>query len=127
MKKLLIYIWCLPQNLVALILKKFVKIESQFKIGNATFYRSNLKCGSISLGNYIFLCEGHWGNETVAQHEFGHHKQSLLLGWLYLLVIALPSLIWAGCFKWYRRKYNVSYYSFYTEKWANNLVGIKEI
>ena len=119
MKKLLLYLWCLPQNLVGLIVKYITKAERK-----GSHYRFSVKCGSVSLGEYIFLCPDHWRNYTVLKHEHGHRVQSRMLGWLYLPFIALPSIIWAGCFEWYRQKYNVSYYWFYTEKWADKLAGI---
>ena len=59
--------------------------------------------------------------EELIKHEYGHTIQSKYLGWLYLPVIALPSLIWAGFFGWYREDNGIDYYDFYTEKWANKL------
>ena len=63
--------------------------------------------------------------ERVLKHESGHQVQSFILGPLYLLVIGLPSIVWNVCFRKYRAKYQISYYDFYTEKWANQLGGIK--
>ena len=100
-----------------------VKIITKAK-RNGDHYEYSIKCGSVSLGEYIFLCPNHWRDETILKHEQGHGRQSLYLGWLYLIVIGLPSIIWAGCFGWYRKKYNVSYYSFYTERWADMLGGV---
>lgn len=120
MEKILLWIWCFPQMLVGWLVKVFTKAR---KVGD--HYEYNIKCGSLSLGEYIFLCPGHYGDERVIKHEKGHSVQSLYLGWLYLFVIAIPSLIWAGCFDNYRKKHNVSYYSFYTEKWADKLGGVK--
>lgn len=119
MKTKLLWLWCLPQNIVGLIVKK---VTGAKRVGD--HYEYNVKSGSVSLGNYIFLCPSHWNSEVMLKHEQGHQKQSLYLGWLYLLVIALPSLIWAGCFNEYREKNNISYYSFYTEDWANKIAGI---
>lgn len=39
-------------------------------------------------------------------------------------------LAWVWCFPqqfigWLRKKYNISYYSFYTEKWADKLGGVE--
>ena len=121
MKNILFWTWCLPQTLVGLIVKlifKGKKIDDIYY-----FFNSNL--GSISLGKYILLCDSHQKDERVKKHEKGHQIQSFILGPLYLIVIALPSLIWAGCFNKYRKKHNVSYYWFYTEKWANKLVGLE--
>lgn len=94
-------------------------------VQNGNHFKYNLKCGSVSLGEYIFLCPAHWDNKTVLKHENGHRTQSRMLGWLYLPIIGLPSIIWAGCFEWYRKKYNVPYHAFYTERWADKLGGIE--
>lgn len=123
-KFLVDWVWCLPQNLIGALFKLFVKTNGKDEFTDVTIYNTYLNCGSVSLGKHIFLCKGHWGNTRVMKHEFGHYLQNLILGPLYLFVIAIPSLIWAGCFGWYRKKHNVSYYSFYTEKWANKLVKL---
>lgn len=119
MKTVLIWMWCFPQMLVGLIVK--IATKARKKDG---CYHYDLERGSVSLGEYIFLCPQHWNDKAVLKHERGHRKQSLILGWLYLFVIALPSIIWAGCFNGYRRRKGVSYYAFYTERWANKLGGL---
>lgn len=124
--KIINWTWCLPQNLVALIVLLFVNVNEKKPYHKFTVYNTDLICGSVSLGNHIFLCMSHWDKEDTIKHEYGHCIQSYILGPLYLLVIGLPSLIWAGCFEWYRKKYNVSYYWFYTEKWANKLGKVDE-
>ena len=117
--KLLLWVWCFPQMLAGLIVKVVTRAENK-----GSYYTYGIKRGSLSLGSYIFLCPQHDGNTRVLKHEYGHTRQSLYLGWLYLLVIGLPSIIWAGCLKQYRRKHNVSYYAFYTERWADKLGGV---
>ena len=119
MKDIITWVWCLPQNIVGYIVKVCTKAK---RVGD--HYEFNVKYGSVSLGNYIFLCPSHRNSEETLRHEQGHQKQSLYLGWLYLFVIGIPSLIWAGCFKTYRKKHNISYYSFYTEAWADKIAGI---
>lgn len=79
--------------------------------------------GSVSLGMFIFVTN--IKHEETIMHEYGHTRQSMLLGPLYLLVIGLPSFIWAGCFDNYRSKHNKSYYDFYTESWADKLGGVE--
>lgn len=106
--------------LAGFILKKITGAKK-----DGEYYRYMFKRGSVSLGTYIFLCPAHWENKTVLLHEKGHTKQSYILGWLYLPIIGLPSLIWCGFFEKYRKKHGISYYSFYTEKWADSLMGIK--
>lgn len=114
-----IWIWCFPQQLVGLIVKLVTRAK---KVDD--HYEFNVKSGSVSLGTFVFLCPVHWNDKTVLQHEKGHMKQSFMLGWLYLLVIGLPSIMWARLFRKYRAENNVSYYNFYTERWADKLGGI---
>ena len=70
--------------------------------------------------------------ERILIHEYGHTIQSLILGPLFLLVAGLPSLLWCAlpwCKKM-RKSKHISYYSFYTEKWADRLgerISRKEI
>lgn len=61
------------------------------------------------------------------KHEYGHFVQSKILGPLYMFVIAIPSMVWNACFKSYRRRKNISYYEFYTEKWANKYINNDKI
>lgn len=55
--------------------------------------------------------------------EYGHSIQSILIGPLFLPVIAIPSVIWATMpfFERLRRRKGLSYYWLYCEKWANTL------
>lgn len=119
METLLLWIWCFPQMFAGLMLKKFTKAR---KVDD--HYEYNIRFGSISLGEFIFLCPSHYNDRTVIHHEYGHTIQSRYLGWFYLFIIGIPSIIWAGCFKQFRKKHNISYYSFYTEKWADKLGGV---
>lgn len=80
--------------------------------------------GGISLGKYIFV--NRWSLKNTCDHEWGHTRQSRYLGPLYLLVIGLPSICWAGFIygKIVKRTTN-GYYKLYCEKWADKLGGVK--
>lgn len=119
-RRLVVWTWCFPQQMAGLILKILLRPTEM-----DGYYAYSIECGSLSLGEYIFLCPAHQGNKTVLSHEQGHTKQSYILGWLWVPLIGIPSLIWAGCFGWLRKKYNIEYYSFYTEKTADMLGGVK--
>lgn len=119
MKTILTWIWCFPQMFLGFLVRIFTKAQNC-----GEYYEFDIEGGSLSLGTYIFICPAHYGDGDTLLHEQGHTKQSYILGWLYLLVIGLPSLIWANCFEKYRQKHNISYFSFYTEKWADKLSGI---
>ena len=116
------WIWCFPQNLLGFLVKIITRAR---KVGD--HYEYDLENGSVSLGKYVFLCPSHWDDEEVLKHEKGHQIQSEKLGWFYLLAIGIPSFIWAGCFRGFRKKYGISYYSFYTERWANELGGVNKL
>lgn len=83
---------------------------------------------SVSLGMFIFVSEKYKEKpetrelyDRLVVHEYGHTVQSLVLGPLYLVIIGLPSFLWASVpfFRKMRRKKRISYYRFYTESWAN--------
>ena len=116
----LLYLWQLPQNLVGLLLLFVLKGETRHRIENIRFYFLKSFPGGITLGEYIIV--GTQQQFTV-RHEFGHVRQSRMLGWLYLLVIGLPSALWAWLGDMLAP--NKSYYWFYTEKWADQLGGIQ--
>lgn len=91
---------------------------------------------SVSLGMFVFVTKKPYFYEKLKDaysmeelsrrllvHEYGHTVQSLILGPLYLIVMGIPSTLWGflpSCAK--KRKENqVSYFSFFTERWANAL------
>ena len=123
--KIIKILWQLPQNLVGLLIKIICKASLYTTYKDAKVYTWKLRSG-ISLGQFIFLpykdesVDNFYVQQNI-KHEYGHCVQSKYLGLLYLLVIGLPSLIWAQCFEGYRKKNNISYYSFYTEKSADKL------
>lgn len=133
MKKLLnillyivIVIWTLPQTLTGLFVLLFCKLTykpTEVKKYKDIFHVSWKYWSGVSLGLFTFTNES--ASDNIYAHEWGHTRQSLILGPLYLIIIGLPSIIWAGCFDKYRKIYNVSYYSFYTEKWADKAGGVE--
>ena len=127
MKEKLIKLWQLPQTLIALLVIKFFSANFIGYYNDAALYKWGRGEG-LSLGRYIFLPfdnpAGNEWRENMLKHEYGHSIQSKYLGWFYSIVILIPSLIWCGCFDGYRKKYNVSNYSFYTESSADKLGGV---
>lgn len=90
--------------------------------------------GGISLGMFIFTPKEPSKDdnsivarldrkycEEVAVHEFGHTIQALLLGPLYIFVIGIPSLFWAGLprLQRMRNEKHLPYSHLYCEKWAS--------
>ncbi len=126
--KLFYFIWGLPQNIIGVLMYLyFVRFKSAqvIKYKDAYIVRVNKGRGAMSLGQFIFLFSRYENEKRVIKHEYGHTRQSHILGPLYLLIIGLPSITWALGFRNYREKTGVSYYNFYTEKWADKLGGLK--
>ena len=125
MMEILKYFWQLPQLIAALIyywyLKKKDEILDTCTCQGAIVFIKRKSCGSVTLGNYIFLSPR--ATDTTVRHEWGHTRQSLILGPLYLIVIGIPSIIWASVHK--KIAPDTSYFDFFTEKWANKLGGIE--
>ena len=145
MKKILLYIWQLPQNLLALFLiaisKDKIKREFVCNDGSSvTIYFVNSVFGAgVSLGDYILLDKScYLGLYTVAcntfintvNHEHGHQIQSKYFGPLYLLVIGITSAIFNNLLdrlmhkSWSYSKRINWYYNRFPEKWADNLGGV---
>ena len=128
MKAFLLYLWQLPQNLLGLLLVKifgaqFITTRHIKRTGTFTYIYTTSKIGGgVSLGKYIIINERRINNNTVKAHEAGHSVQSVLLGWLYLIVIGLPLGLW--CLIYDNFNIKRSYYAFYTEAWADRIAGI---
>ena len=73
----------------------------------------------LSLGLFVFVPG--FADARLLAHEYGHCLQSLVLGPLYLPLIALPSALWFNlpALRRLRREKNIGYYTFYTERWAD--------
>ena len=123
-KRIALWLWQLPQNLIALLLYNILGYWSYY----GGKYRDNyiIVCkaalSSFALGDYMFLTP--FSNERAMDHELGHCRQSEILGPLYIPIIAVPSLLnnlYDRLLTLIGKEYD--YFSFYTEKWANKLGG----
>ena len=130
---LLQWTWGLPQNLLglAVFLMNISKRHYFFHGAIVTEWKNR---SSVSLGMFVFVTkdpvfkEKFEGIYTAAQlserllvHEYGHTIQSLITGPLYLIVMGIPSTLWGflpGLGKM-RKEKQISYFSFFTESWAN--------
>lgn len=122
------WIWGLPQNLAGFIISRFAKYKKKYKINGITktIYFMKFFNAGVSLGEFIIL-DPIWTEqqlETVIKHEYGHLRQSRMLGVFYLLVVGLPSVIGNIVDRFskddYRIRYN-RYYNRYPENWADKL------
>ena len=91
---------------------------------------------SVSLGMFVFITKEPYfyaklkDEYTMAElskrllvHEYGHTVQSLILGPLYLILMGIPSTLWGflPSLNDKRKEQQISYFSFFTEAWANRL------
>lgn len=115
-----LFIWQLPQNIVALIMMPFLGTMLKVDYRNYCFaFGAKKMNGAISLGSFVFLSRHSMKSKTIVAHELdGHTVDSKLWGPLYLFVIGIPSLLNA-CFN-----FTDCYYDFYTEKRANKFAGL---
>lgn len=118
MKQIVIFLfrtlWEFPQLLVGLICLLIYKARyhSAYK-GSFVFFSEKIR-SSVCFGYIIIIV-----NEKSIPHEYGHSRQSMYLGPLYLLVIGVCSV----AHKLFHHCSN--YYHFFTEKWADKISGIK--
>lgn len=131
--KALLLIWELPQNIAGafyfiihgVFAKTFIIDD-----GDSFEMYSDKQKGAVSLGVFRVYKAEYYGNTSQfvklkRMHEKGHRQQSKWLGPLYLIVIGIPSLIWATLHSFCKKVSKIDYYRFYTEKWADRLGGIK--
>ena len=124
-KNVLLFLWQLPQNILGIIvyLVNIKHVEKTYNSSlNIWYYTAkhiNDKC--VSLGKFIFVDSDRFMIDLdTIRHERGHQKQSLYLGWLYLIFIGLPSLIGNIIHEFVE----FDYYSQPWEKWADKLGNV---
>lgn len=117
MKTAFTFLWQLPQNLLGLGLLLLFGCKESFAYKNSKVCICGwIGSGGVSLGRYIFL-----GSMTATDicHEYGHCRQSAMLGPLYLL-IGLWSAVRLGLHLYKRG----DYYKSFPESWADRLGGV---
>lgn len=127
MKKVLLYLWQLPQHIMALGILAFNIQNYSHVEGSHIYFIRHLADAGISLGNYIILDFDGSVTPMDIMHEQGHQKQSLYLGWLYLLVIGLPSAVGNCIDRLFHSKHRQDcwYYRQPWEAWADRLGGVR--
>ena len=123
---ILLFIWQLPQNIIAVLMLPFLGKLELIACKNYTFCFIGEKMqGGISLGGFVYVSKSLSKYETHIAHELdGHTVDSKRFGPLYLFIIGIPSICWAGL---RNTKKHPNYYVFYTEKWANKHAKLKVI
>ena len=131
-KDFLLFIWQLPQHLIGLFIIYVTKAQHHYFINNDfkkvfPYWTSARFNGGVSLGKYIIMQDGI--NKDTILHERGHSLQSLRIGWLYLILVGIPSAIFNIWDRLFHKKWTLIesynwYYNRYPEKWADRLGGV---
>jgi hypothetical protein len=120
--KIFRWIWEFPQCLLGLILTKIYDVKYSETYKGIDVYTGKFS-GGISLGLYIIMDDD--ASENTKKHEWGHTRQSIRWGWLYLLTVGIVSFTWCGLrgiIPSWRKK---DYYSIWPEKQADKYGGVK--
>jgi hypothetical protein len=117
--------WELPQLLLALILYAIMKERAVKAIDykdSKVFFITDFP-GGVSLSFMVFLNDIDMDNLRAIKHEYGHTIQSLYLGWFYLIIVGVPSIIRASIWNHYKLE-GKKYYEGFPENWADLLGGV---
>ena len=98
LKAVLLYLWQLPQHLLALLVILATdarRIKHSHRDGIATIFKArrlNSSWSAVSLGDYVLVSHQYRFTDIDYAHEHGHSVQSRRLGWLYLIESAYRRL-----------------------------------
>ena len=120
LKFIVLLLWQLPQSIIGWLMLLYFIVVGKVKyinyVWDAFVFEATEMSGSISLGT-IVICDNYGAKHPeIIQHELGYVKWSKYTGALYLLIMGIPSITWAGLYRTLGYK---NYYHFYTEKLAN--------
>jgi hypothetical protein len=130
-----LFVWELPQIVLGLLVWVVMKYKKRIVTIEPERYRIFVETPDtgVSLGWFVYWTPAgnrftHLTNDC-RMHEYGHAKQSTLLGPLYLVVVGIPSLMRVLYRKWYYKKYGIkweNYYKGFPENWADRLGGVMD-
>lgn len=119
------WLWQLPQNILGLLV---VIVTRAKKAEDGIWVCKHFFNSAVSLGDYIISQEDCVTTMAI-KHEKGHQAQSRMYGWLYLLIVGLPSItrnIWDRLAHkhWPMTKRAAWYYGGFPENQADRLGGV---
>lgn len=136
--KILLVLWQLPQVILGLIFLLIFRNKTTYTNERNGITVWNICSGRtfgsacFSTGPIIVTCEG--ASERTLRHETGHSKQSVMLSWLFHIVISIPSIcrfwirrIFNKSMEWYHNGSGKGILSGYPEHWADVLGGVDEV
>lgn len=142
-KSIALWVWQLPQHLLAILVIAFNYVFNGLKSVDLTYEGKVYKVlvvksfwnSGVSLGQYIILDDIYVSFKLAEKrkmitikHEYGHTRQSLILGPLYLLLIGIPSITGNLIDRAMGKRDLVTrekwYYGLPWEKWADKLGNV---
>ena len=126
MKKMLLYFWQFPQNLLGVLALNYYRPTRMYELEDGTeIYYSSRISGGLTLGRHVFVAATHFRHDvnlsllrdTVRHNAIGHAKQSRILGWFYL-----PAVL---CSLALGKILGKKKYEFGMEKWADKIANVK--
>lgn len=131
LKLLFLFLWQLPQNIIGTICTlNYDKLHLYYtKDGDLVdvyfkkWFRSGVSLGDTIIIDSMYYDAVDWALYKCIYHEYGHQRQSRILGPLYLILIGIPSLLGNLVFRLFKinPKY---YYKLPWEAWADKLGGV---
>ncbi len=119
---MLLYLWQLPQHLLGLLVVLLTGARFYQEYHCAKVFLTGLPMG-VSLGKYIIVYH-HPEALDMVPHEWGHTRQSRMLGPLYLLLVGFPSIT-MNIFSHLQVMEMGRYYHRWPENWADHLGGVE--
>lgn len=121
----LLWAWQLPQNLLGLAVRahhiRVSRTRIRTEYNGADVLIASSMTGGVSLGRYIVVPLP--GAARTVKHEWGHCRQSMMLGWMYLPLVGFQS---AAHLLLHRKACGgKDYHHFWTERWADRLGGVE--
>lgn len=123
MTRALLLAWQLPQLLLGWALVLLLRARRRPSYRGVAVFEAARPRGGVSFGPVIIMNRREHSPRLLA-HEWGHSKQSVMLGPLYLFVVGLPSVTFATLTRagLLRR---ADYFRRYPENWADRLGGVR--
>lgn len=116
-------LWQLPQVLLATAVLVATRARRRQTYHGVAVFEAAHPRGGVSFGP-IILMNRSARNERLLRHEYGHSRQSVMLGPFYLIIVGLPSVTFAmltraGVLD------RESYFTRFPENWADRLGGVQ--
>lgn len=116
-------LWQLPQVLLAIAVLAATRARRRQLYRGVAVFEAARPRGGVSFGP-IILMNRSARSERLLRHEYGHSRQSVMLGPFYLIVVGLPSVTFAALTRAGLLD-RQTYFTRFPENWADRLGGVQ--